>query len=291
MLRCFPYHPGRAVCCLLVLAALFGASLAAEMRAFEAAARLGTGVNLGNGLEAAPEWGWKLPMEKRYFEAIKQAGFESVRIPVRWSAYAEQESPYTIDPDFFETVDRAVHLALEQDLWVVLNLHHYLELFDEPDAHRDRFLGLWRQIATHYQDLPASVFFEPLNEPNTKLTPDKWNALIPQVLSVIRESNPDRMLVIDVANWSNVEYTPQLILPEQDRNLILSFHYYSPHSFTHQGTSWSAPRFRNLSGIEWLGTEEEKAALRVRPPDRLRIRETDQPPGLPGRIWRVPQRR
>ena len=228
---------------------------------FEAANQLGTGINLGNALESDPSWNWRMELKETYFAQIKEAGFDSVRIPVRWSAHAADEAPYTIDASFIEKVDWAIQQALLQDLYVVLNMHHYLELFEEPEQHTERFLGIWRQIAQHYKELPETIFFEPLNEPNTNLTPDKWNAMIPRVIEVIRETHPDRILVIDVANWSNVEFTPQLLMPEGDRNLILSFHYYSPHSFTHQGTSWSAPKFRDLSGIEWLGTAEEKAAI------------------------------
>lgn len=225
------------------------------------AARIGTGVNLGNALESAPNWTSTISLEEEFFALIKEAGFDSVRLPVRWSAHASQSAPYLIEAAFLEKVDWAISQALRNDLLVVLNMHHYLELFQGPVEHRERFLGLWRQVAEHYRELPNTVFFEPLNEPNTELTPDIWNQWIPEVISVIRESNPDRGLVIDVAHWSNVEYTPQLVLPEEDRNLIISFHYYSPHTFTHQGTSWSEPKYRDLSGIMWLGTEVEKAAV------------------------------
>ena len=236
---------------LIAVFTWLGASLeGSETLAFEANQRLGTGINLGNALESDPSWNWRLDLKKAYFSEIRGKGFDSVRIPVRWSTYASKDAPYTIDPAFFEKVDWAVNQALDQGLWVVLNMHHYLELFEEPEAHQERFLALWKQIADHYQDYPSRVFLEPLNEPNTKLTPDKWNAMIPEVLAVIRKTNPDRMVVIDVANWSNVEYTPQLVLPEEDRNLILSFHYYSPHSFTRIACSphWCHPPASTRAG-------------------------------------------
>ena len=46
---------------------------------------------------------------RKYFQAAKDAGFNSVRIPVRWSAHALAEPPYTIDPNFLKRVDWAVN--------------------------------------------------------------------------------------------------------------------------------------------------------------------------------------
>lgn len=222
---------------------------------------LGTGVNLGNALDAPSEGAWGFTLEASYFEKVRQAGFDSVRIPVRWSAHADEAAPFRIDETFFKRVDWAVEQAIKNDLAVVLNVHHYMELFEKPALHEERFLGLWRQISERYQDYPPSVFFEPLNEPNTKLTSEKWNALIPKVIAVIRRTNPERKLIMGAANWSNVSYLPKLDLPEDDPNLVLSFHYYSPHGFTHQSTPWSEPKFRNLSGVKWLGTKDEKATV------------------------------
>ena len=40
--------------------------------------------------------------------------------------------------------------------------------------------------------------------------------------------------------WNNVGRLPTLALPEDDRRIISTFHYYVPHEFTHQGASWSS---------------------------------------------------
>ena len=52
---------------------------------FEANARLGRGVNLGNALEAPSEGSWGLYLKEEYFKDIAEAGFDSVRVPIRWS--------------------------------------------------------------------------------------------------------------------------------------------------------------------------------------------------------------
>ena len=49
---------------------------------------LGRGVNLGNALEAPTEGEWGVVLKEEYFSIIKQAGFNSIRLPVRWSGHA-----------------------------------------------------------------------------------------------------------------------------------------------------------------------------------------------------------
>src|SRR5262249_14444537 len=109
----------------------------------------GRGMNLGNALEAPKEGEWGITLNENDFRQIKPAGFDSVRIPIRWSTHAEKEAPFTIERDFFERVDWAVDQALGRGLKAIINVHHYDEIMKEPDRHRERFLGLWGQIAEH----------------------------------------------------------------------------------------------------------------------------------------------
>src|SRR5688572_4711600 len=95
---------------------------------FAAARALGRGVNMGNALDAPNEGEWGVTIKEEYFDLIREAGFDSVRIPVRWSTHALSEAPYTIDPDFFTRVDQVLGWALERGLLVVLNVHHYEEM-------------------------------------------------------------------------------------------------------------------------------------------------------------------
>ena len=82
---------------------------------FELAKRLGRGVNLGNALEAPREGAWGMELQAEYFALIRRAGFDSVRLPVRWSAHAGTRAPYTIDPQFFARVDWAIAEAIKND--------------------------------------------------------------------------------------------------------------------------------------------------------------------------------
>src|SRR5579871_1458530 len=154
--------------------------------------RLGRGINLGNALEAPKEGEWGVKLKAEYFPAIKKAGFATVRLPVRWSAHAAKDAPYTIDPKFAERVDWAIDQALANELNIIVNVHHYNEMDANPDQHLARLVGLWEQIAARYKDRPAAVYFELLNEPHDKLDAAKWNAAIPKLLAAVRQTNPTR---------------------------------------------------------------------------------------------------
>ncbi len=229
-------------------------------KAFEINRLLGQGVNFGNALEAPREGDWGVILQEEYFQMVKDKGFDSVRIPVRWSAHALTEAPYTIDSAFFERIDWAVNQALSRNLAVVLNMHHYEEIFKEPQAHTERYLAIWRQIAEHYQDYPDELLFEPLNEPNTAFTADLWNELVAEVLQVVRASNPERVVVLGPVEWNSVYRFNGLKLPEEDRYIIVTYHYYNPFRFTHQGAEW-AQGSANWLGLQWTGSANEKQVV------------------------------
>jgi len=247
----------------MILALLLAVVTAAEPPADAAAANkaLGRGINLGNALEAPKEGDWGLKLEADYFKQIKAAHFDTVRVPVRWSAHAAEEAPYTIDADFFKRVDWVLDQCEANHLNAVLNVHHYDALDKDPDKHTARLVALWQQIATRYKDRPAGVYFELYNEPHDKLTADKWNDAVAKVLAEVRKTNPTRPVIVGPVSWNSFRSLPQLKLPE-DKNLIVTVHYYEPMTFTHQGADWAPPKIRDLKDQTWEGTDAQMAELR-----------------------------
>jgi endoglucanase len=251
--------------CLVAFSAT--AFIAAEARAEKTAdiraanKKLGRAINLGNALEAPKEGEWGVTLKPQYFKAIKEAGFDTVRLPVKWSAHAKAEAPYTIDPKFAERIDWAVDQALANKLNIIVNVHHYDEADANPDKHLARLIGLWEQIAARYKDRPAGVYFELLNEPHDKLIEGKWNAAIPPLLAAVRKTNPTRPVIVGPAQWNAIWALDKLQLPKDDRNLILTVHFYDPFQFTHQGAPW-AKGADKWKGQKWLGSDDEKAAIR-----------------------------
>jgi endoglucanase len=230
------------------------AAAAGTVDAFATAAQLGRGVNFGNALEAPKEGEWGMVLEESFFDRVKEAGFRTIRLPTKWSAHAANDAPYTIDAKFFERVDWAVDNATKRGLNIVVNIHHYEEFMGETDKHTPRFVALWKQIAERYKDRPANVLFELCNEP-TNMPAGLWNKIFLQALAAVRASNPTRIVVIGGVDWNSVSGLTQLKLPADDQNLIATFHYYSPHQFTHQGAEW-------MDGADaWLGTEWKPDAV------------------------------
>ncbi|HEY8966728.1 MAG TPA: glycoside hydrolase family 5 protein, partial [Candidatus Methylacidiphilales bacterium] len=218
------------------------------------------GINFGNMLEAPKEGAWGLTLKDEYFGIAAKAGFKTIRIPIRWSVRTSPKPPYAIDPAFLARVDRAVAGAKREGLTAILDLHNYTELEENPDANAARFIAIWKQIAEHYRDEPPSIVFELCNEPSKKLDAGRWNILIAGTLAAIRPSNPDRTVIVGPVGWNSIGKLPDLVLPENDRNLLVTVHYYDPFHFTHQKASW-VEGSDAWAGTRWTGTDAEKAAV------------------------------
>ena len=198
-----------------------------------------SGVNLGNALEAPDEGDWGVVLAAADFVSVKQAGFDHVRLPVRFSAHAAPAAPYAIDAAFMARVDWAIDQALANGLAIIVDLHHYGEFMDAPDAHRARLVGLWRQIAEHERARPPAVAFELCNEPTDKVPAEKWNEIQTEALDVVRASNPTRTVVLESVFWASAQtLRDKLRVPAGDPHVVASFHMYQPILFTHQGATF-----------------------------------------------------
>lgn len=236
---------------------LVSVPLAAQEESMADQPALARCINLGNMLEAPTEGEWGLRVQEPWLQIIADAGFDTVRIPIRWSAHAAIEEPYTIDEAFFARVDEVVGWALDAGLQAIINIHHYEEIHANPEAHRARLVALWEQISAHYQDYPNSLLFEVMNEPNDRLTARLWNEYQLEVVDVIRAANPTRTVVIGGVDWNSVWQLPWLDLPKDKDHLIVTFHNYEPFEFTHQGAEWTAGTDAYL-GREWPVQDDER---------------------------------
>ncbi|HJR81135.1 MAG TPA: glycoside hydrolase family 5 protein, partial [Anaerolineales bacterium] len=164
---------------------------------------------------------------------------------------------HEITPAFFARVDEVVGWGLERNLKIIIDFHHYDELMSNPNL--EQFLFMWQQIADHYQDYPPEVIFELLNEPHDRIDAALWNTYIIHGLMVIRESNPTRDVIIGPVNWNAYDQISTLEIPE-DEHIIVTFHYYLPFPFTHQGAEWVEGSDPWL-GTTWNATDAQKAEI------------------------------
>jgi aryl-phospho-beta-D-glucosidase BglC (GH1 family) len=223
--------------------------------AFEMNAKLGNGINIGNGFDAPNPGDWGVVITEDFFIDIAKQGFDHIRLPVRWSAHAEDVAPYTIDEAFMDTVKWAVDLALENELSVVLDIHHFEELFTDPTENSPKLLGMWEQISLEFKDYPDSLYFEVMNEPHDKYTAALWNVDLVKALDIIRVENPTRMVVIGTAEWGGIGALNKLEIPATDTNLIVTIHYYEPFNFTHQDLDWTDDPLPG--GVTWDSTANQ----------------------------------
>ncbi len=210
------------------------------------------GINAGNALDAPKEGDWGVTLDERFFADVAAAGFDHVRIPIRFNAHALASAPFTVDEDFFRRVDWAVDQTTRRKMTAIIDFHHYEELMDDPDAHAARFAAIWRQIAARYHDRPASVLYELLNEPTSKLTAPRWNTLLVEGLAAIRGADPARRVIVDSVFWAAAKELANLELPAGDAALITSFHMYQPILFTHQGMDFMPGEYATI-GIQFPG--------------------------------------
>lgn len=206
--------------------------------------RIGPCVNMGNHLEAPSEGDWGRAIADSDFSEIAARGFETVRLPVRFSNHAAAGAPYTIDAAFMDRVEHVVDSARAAGLRVILDLHHYEDpqgdVFADPVAQTARLAALWKQIGERFRGKDAMVWFELLNEPHGQITHANLLSVLGPALEEVRKTNPTRPVVIGGEFWSGINSLAALPLPD-DPYIVATFHYYDPFSFTHQGASWVTP--------------------------------------------------
>lgn len=250
-------------CTAVMLAGLFclGAISHAEpFNPIDAAAQtkdLGRGVNV---LGYDPVWSdpAKARFTTRHFKLIHEAGFQNVRIVLQSFDYINDKGQ--LDPQWLATLDTMVKAALDQGLIVILDEHDFLLCGKDLATCKTKLNAFWSQIAPRYKDAPNRVLFEILNEPHGALTDDIWNEVMLQTLALIRTTNPERNVIIGGGHWNGFDTLQTLKLPENDRHIIATFHYYRPMPFTHQGAPWADKEITALSNVTW-GTEADYAAL------------------------------
>ena len=257
----------RLLTTVVLLCSLAVWTASAQVDPFAQNRRLGRGINLPgvfDGRDPIPD----PPMKAEYFKKIKEAGFQNVRVVIRWSSYSQPEPPFQINPDFQKKADWAVEQCLANGLAVVLDFHYYpLISFtgtetsqEDPARNRARFLALWAQIAEHYKSSPPEVMFGLLNEPSRpNLGMDGWNRLVAEAIPLMRQTNPERTILVQTAIGGGFSSIQGLEIPAGERNVIVEVHYYDPGRFTHQQAPWSSNRI--YKDITWTATEEEKKAV------------------------------
>ena len=142
----------------------------ASAHAFAVNQRLGRGVNI---IGYDPIWQDRAKgrFQEKYFAAIKAAGFDSVRINLHPFKHMDPANGHALEPSWLDTLDWAVKGALAAHLAVILDMHEFGAMAEDPAGRKEAWLSFWRQVAPRFKDAPDDVVFELLNEPTRRSHP------------------------------------------------------------------------------------------------------------------------
>lgn len=221
----------------LVLSLIFSicTSGLAQITPKEAIGQMRKGINLGNTMEPPMEASWNNPRaEEYYFDMYKEAGFDIVRLPVRWDNYTGKTAPYTINKTWLDRVEQLVDWGLDKGLFIVLNSHHDDWIKNNySSANKARFDSIWIQISERFKNKSERLIFEVLNEPHglTKIQNDDMHR---RIISIMRKTNPTRLIIFQGHNWGGSDELLTAEIPDDDY-VIGSFHSYDPYLFGLEG--------------------------------------------------------
>ena len=248
----------KGACAIALAAVVTGSALASKptASAWDAQRRLDRGVNI---IGYDPLWkDFRNGRFKTYhFAKIRQAGFSTVRVVLQ--AFDHMDARNRLSQKWLDTLDWAVNSATHAGLNVIIDEHDFDKCSADVAACHDKLVAFWKQVGFHLRKQGDNVLFELLNEPHGALDAAHWNSLLAELITVVRRDNPTRNLVIGPTQWNNFRQLDTLELPENDRHIVVTFHYYDPMRFTHQGASW-VPEFTHVSGVTCC-TAEERAKI------------------------------
>ena len=218
------------------------------------AEKIGNGWNLGNtldacnlekeekmGLESEVYWGNPYTT-KEMIEAVKAAGFSSVRIPITWTPHMDEN--YTIDKAWLNRVKEIADMVLDCGMYAIINVHHddrFWLITDEEHEERATLIltTLWAQVSEHFKDYDEHLVFETMNEPRVVGDENEWsgtdeyfgvvNRLNHAVLDVIRKSggnNTTRFVMMPAYAARCEKETISEVRLSDDEHILFSVHFY-----------------------------------------------------------------
>ena len=213
-----------------------------ESDAFALFKKIKVGWNLGNSLDSYneglanhmdSETSWGNPKtEKWMIDAVKNAGFNTVRIPVRWYPHVtDQNTMAEIKTEWLNRVKEVVDYCIDNDMYVILNTHHEDWLESHPfESEAETILtkerNLWRAIATFFKDYDERLIFSGTNEVDAVRSTGGKNYYRNLIIQTYA-TNPDYAF----SDYANGKLTFPTDVVEN--RIAIEFHYYRPAGFSY----------------------------------------------------------
>ena len=229
-----------------------------ELSGEEMIKEMGAGWNLGNTMDGHTgftpnETLWQnVTTTKELIKSVHDMGFNTIRIPVTWGTMIDDDNNYAINEKWISRVQDIVDYAIEQDMYVIVNIHHdgaeqtgWLRIAtDDKEALYDKFEGVWKTISKRFKDYDEHLIFEAMNEVRGEgMTLAEENAVIMDLNQIFVDTvratgsnNAKRWLVV----CGKYNYIDSLVnenggfeLPEDtvENRIILSVHCYTTWDF------------------------------------------------------------
>ncbi|MDR7210705.1 cellulase family glycosylhydrolase [Flavobacterium piscis] len=216
--------------------------------AVELAAKMHLGINFGNTMESQAEGDWvSSEITESYVKFVKQIGFNAVRIPCNWHwTHLSDTDKMKIDQEWLDRVHQVVKWCVENDMYVMLNIHWDGGWLDgninaaEKDLVNAKQKALWEQIATKMRDFDEHLIFAGANEPPAENAAQMaiLNSYHQTFIDAVRSTggkNSYRVLVVQGPKTdSNLTFDLMNTLPVDPvpNKLMVEVHNYTPSTFT-----------------------------------------------------------
>lgn len=210
------------------------------------------GINLSNWLEAY----WLIPFGAypetgKYtaatFADFKALGVDIFRLPVTFEHLASSSPPYSLDIGHpaFDLVAQAIQWAADEDVKLIIDMHHGTTTLTDANyaAELPRLRAIWQQLIARYGYLdPERYFFEIYNEPHA-ISDANFRIVAQALIDDIRDAGAPHSIFLGASGYNSAANLTAFT-PLDDPDIIYTFHFYGPYSFTHQQMSWtSSPYF------------------------------------------------
>jgi hypothetical protein len=185
------------------------------------------------------------------YALLKNSGFQHVRIGYKMDEKAGGAPNHTIPAGDMTLLQEEVDDCMAAGLICIVDpVHNWanngtVDAYEDTAANRLKLQKIWEQVATHFASYPIqNVVFEILNEPHDNGGDfDNAEQITSIGLTAIRADadNANRKVIVSGDGFSTRQALLDAFnddeLPTNDANLIATFHYYDPFSFTKQGTN------------------------------------------------------
>ena len=216
----------------------------------------GESMDIGNpegSINAETAWGNPVVTEAM-IQAVKNAGFNAIRIPIRWQCHITNDQTMSIDEAWIKRIKEVVDWCLKNDLKVIINAHHEKWLENNPtDEYKDKNCAklalLWKNIASAFADYDSRLAFAGTNEvhisgywgkpePENLAVQNAYNQKFVEAVRATGGNNAKRHLIVQtyVCNpWFGIDNGDFIIPKDAEGNgnnyMSVEFHFYQPWSY------------------------------------------------------------